>query len=80
MSSQITLVLVDLVMPSSPGIEVIRRIREEWPHLRTIATTLHASSNDLEIASYMGARAALTKPISLEWFETIGTVLGSKVA
>lgn len=75
LADQIELALVDLVMRTESGLDVIRDLKRSRPHLKVIAVTLHATETDLEIARYLGAEAALRKPVSEEWNLTIAAVL-----
>jgi PAS domain S-box-containing protein len=57
------LVITDLVMPESEGIETIRAIRSEQPNLKVIATSGAFEGQFLRAAGLLGARATLLKPI-----------------
>jgi CheY-like chemotaxis protein/nitrogen-specific signal transduction histidine kinase len=70
------LLLTDLVMPDYNGIELIRMVRQKYPSLKVIATS-GALSEMLGVASYLGADAALPKPIRPETLlSTLAKVLG----
>lgn len=60
------LVITDLVMPDSDGLEAIVALHREWPALPIIAMsgdTAHASLY-LSMATKLGARRALAKPFA----------------
>ena len=57
------LVITDLVMPESEGLETIRTIRNEQPSLKIIATSGAFEGRFLQAAAMMGACATLAKPI-----------------
>jgi DNA-binding response OmpR family regulator len=72
------LVITDLVMPDSEGLEVIVALHREWPALPIIAMsggTAH-SSLYLSLATKLGARRALAKPFaSTELLQVIDELL-----
>jgi two-component system cell cycle sensor histidine kinase/response regulator CckA len=57
------LVITDLVMPESEGIETIHAIRSEQPSLKIIATSGAFEGRFLRAAALLGACATLLKPI-----------------
>jgi signal transduction histidine kinase/CheY-like chemotaxis protein len=57
------LVITDLVMPESEGIETIRAIRIEQPNLKIIAASGVFEGQFLQAAALLGACATLLKPI-----------------
>ena len=62
----VTLVLTDLRMPQMDGIELLRRVRAEWPDVAVVMITAVA---DVEVAVSclaIGAMDYLTKPFHLE--------------
>jgi CheY-like chemotaxis protein len=75
LGQQIDLALIDLVMPAPSGMEIIHRLREEWPGLTTIATTRTVSAASLEVVKLLGAADALEKPITAEWLTAIDRLL-----
>jgi len=60
------LILTDLVMPEQEGIETIKALRQEYPHLRVIAMSGAFGGDYLRIAAYLGAHGTLAKPIQME--------------
>ena len=75
LTGQIELVLVDMVMRSESGLDVIRDLKCLAPELHIIAITQFARENELEVARYLGATATLRKPVDEEWQRTIRSVL-----
>ncbi len=55
------LILTDIVMPDTEGIELIMRIRKSDPNVKIIAMS---GGNYLEIARKLGADRILAKPFS----------------
>jgi len=75
---QFDLVLMDLVMPGTDGIEAIIAIRNEFPKQKIIAVSGAFNGVLLKPAQMMGAATTLLKPVSPEVLErTVKTVLAS---
>lgn len=67
----IDVVLTDIFMPGESGIEVIQRVRENWPEVRMIAMSAgYGDEMDggkaLEAARKVGAVASIQKPFTQE--------------
>jgi CheY-like chemotaxis protein len=63
------LLFCDLFMPGMEGLETIRGLRKEFPHLRVVAMSGGAFSYGgdlLQVARMMGAAAILEKPFRWE--------------
>ncbi len=58
------LVITDLVMPRREGIETIRKLRRETPHIGIIAMSGAFNAQFLSVAQMLGADAVLTKPVA----------------
>jgi DNA-binding response OmpR family regulator len=58
------LVLLDLKMPGLDGMEVLRRVRDEWPGIRVIIITAHGSIESAVEAMKLGAMDFVQKPFS----------------
>ncbi len=56
------LVLTDLVMPDTEGIELIIKMRKSDPHVKIVA--MSGSEDYLELAMKLGAIGSLEKPFS----------------
>ncbi len=67
----VRLIMVDLDLPKVSGIEMIELIRKAFPDLRVIAFSGVVQSDVLEVAKYLGAEAALRKPITREWITAV---------
>jgi DNA-binding NtrC family response regulator len=66
-AAPVDLVITDLVMPGTAGIEVIGALHRDFPSLKIIAMSGSlVASNYLRIAEFMGARHTLQKPFSAE--------------
>jgi len=66
---QFDLLFCDLFMPGMEGLETIRGLRKEFPHLRVVAMSGGAFSYGgdlLQVARMMGAAAILEKPLRWE--------------
>ena len=62
------LVLLDLYMPGSDGLDVLRQLRAatDLPRIPVVILTGSESSGDVEQAYALGARSYLVKPLTLE--------------
>jgi len=58
--------ILDLKMPGIDGIEVLRRVKAEHPHIQVIILTGHGSEKDREICMELGAFAYLHKPVDID--------------
>ena len=59
-------IVLDLKMPGIDGIEVLRRIKQAYPHVEVIILTGHGSKKDEDTARGLGAFDYLQKPVDLE--------------
>ncbi|MFH1091949.1 MAG: response regulator [Pseudomonadota bacterium] len=58
------LVFLDLKMPGMDGLEVLRRIKDEWPQIRVIIITAHGTIESAVEAMKLGAVDFIQKPFS----------------
>ena len=63
---RVDLLLTDLVMPDHEGLETIRRMRQERPHIPVVAMSGAFDGGFLEVARAMGAAAVIQKPFTPE--------------
>ncbi len=63
-SQRYQVVLTDLVMPEREGLETIKAMRTEQPHLRIIAVSGAFGGAFLKVASLLGGDVTLAKPVS----------------
>lgn len=70
------LVLLDLLLPGLPGIEVLRRIRAERPELPVILLTGQAGAREGIEGMKLGAAGYLTKPVDLHELLELADSLG----
>ncbi|RFC43483.1 MAG: DNA-binding transcriptional response regulator [Verrucomicrobia bacterium] len=67
-ASPTDLVVTDLVMPEQEGMETIKILHRDFPHLPVIAMSggLDGSPLYLDLTRRLGARVTLTKPFTLQ--------------
>ena len=58
------LVFLDLKMPGMDGMDVLRRIKEEWPKIRVVIITAHGTIESAVEAMKLGAVDFIQKPFS----------------
>lgn len=58
--------VLDLMMPGIDGLEVLRRIKADYPDIEVIILTGHGSKREEEIAEDLGAFAYLQKPVNID--------------
>ncbi len=58
------LVFLDLKMPGMDGMDVLRKIKEEWPKIRVIIITAHGTIESAVEAMKLGAVDFIQKPFS----------------
>ena len=58
--------VLDLKMPGINGMEVLRKVKKERPHVEVIILTGHGSEKDKSTALELGAFAYLEKPVDIE--------------
>lgn len=61
---QFGLVFLDLKMPGIDGMDVLRRIKEDWPKIRVIIITAHGTIESAVEAMKLGAVDFIQKPFS----------------
>ncbi len=59
-------IVLDLKMPGIDGIEVLRRVKKDYPEVEVIILTGHGSDREEKITRELGAFAYLTKPVNIE--------------
>ena len=63
---EISLVLLDVMMPGLSGAEVLSKIksREEYEHIKVVLFTVKSFKEDIERGRNLGADGYITKPFS----------------
>lgn len=65
-STEYGLVLLDLKMPGMDGMEVLKRIRSDWPSVRVMIITAHGTMDSAVDAMKLGAVDFIQKPFSVK--------------
>jgi CheY-like chemotaxis protein len=65
-NAPVNIVLTDIIMPQTDGLEVIQGLRHVWPNTPVLAMTGYRDASYLKAASVFGAIATLDKPFTLE--------------
>ncbi len=65
------LVVTDVMMPGMDGLEVLRRVKENWPETEVIVVTGYASLENGVRAMKEGAYDFLIKPVKLAQFDAV---------
>lgn len=58
--------VLDLKMPGVNGMDVLRKVKKERPHVEVIILTGHGSEKDKSLAMELGAFAYLEKPVDID--------------
>jgi DNA-binding response OmpR family regulator len=73
---QCDLLVIDLVMPGSEGIETIRALRRGYPALKILAISGVFGNDMLHAAELLGADAVMAKPFTAETLiDAVGALL-----
>ncbi|MBD3257084.1 response regulator, partial [candidate division GN15 bacterium] len=59
-------IVLDLMMPGIDGIETLRRLKRDHPHVEVIILTGHGSDHERREAEELGAFAYLRKPVDID--------------
>jgi two-component system, response regulator, stage 0 sporulation protein F len=60
---EVILVFTDIQMPEMDGLELVQRVRDNWPHIRIYLVTAYDSETYTQRAAELGAHGYLTKPL-----------------
>lgn len=58
--------VLDLKMPGMDGMEVLRRVKRDYPDIEVIILTVHGAEKDEDEALRLGAFEYLKKPVEIE--------------
>ena len=71
-SQEIKVVLLDIKMPKTNGLDVLQEIKEKFPHIKIIMVTGYKSVETAAEAARLGASGYIVKPFkSQEILETV---------
>ncbi len=60
------LILLDIWLPGMDGLEVLEKIKEQWPHIPVVIMSGHGNVETAVRATRLGAYDFIEKPLSLE--------------
>jgi DNA-binding NtrC family response regulator len=58
-------IIIDLKMPDTEGIEVLKKVKEQRPEIEVIVLTGHGSRSDRDLCMQLGAFDYLQKPVNI---------------
>lgn len=61
--TEVNLVFADITMPGMSGLELIRHIRQQWPHIRSVVLTCHHEFDYVQEALRLGALDYIVKTL-----------------
>ena len=59
-------VILDLRLPDIDGIEVLKKVVEDFPGIRVVVVSGHANAQEFEACLEIGASACFHKPVNIE--------------
>lgn len=65
-AADLVLILSDINMPGMTGIELLRILKEDYPHLKVFMITAYDDKEKFDSAMQLGAEEYLTKPLDFE--------------
>ncbi|MDR0684986.1 MAG: sigma-54 dependent transcriptional regulator [Spirochaetaceae bacterium] len=68
---EISIVILDVLLPKMGGIEALEKIRSQWPEIEVIVISGHANINTAVTAVKLGAFDYLEKPLSIDKLSTV---------
>ena len=78
---EVTMVLMDLVMPGQEGLETIRTVKQRWPGVHIVAMSGAFDGRFLEVARKLGADRTLAKPFDVNALRAaLGTSLETRLS
>ncbi len=67
---QLIVILSDINMPGMDGLELLRRVKERYPHLPVMMVTAYGDDERRRRAAEWGARQFITKPVDFDFLKT----------
>ena len=68
-SFQPSAILLDIKIPGIDGLEVLKRVKAQYPAIRVLMVTALETNEKINEALRLGADNYITKPLSLEYLE-----------
>ncbi len=67
---QLIVILSDINMPGMDGLELLRRVKQQYPHLPVMMVTAYGDDDRRRRATEWGAREFITKPVDFDLLKT----------
>lgn len=65
------LIITDICMPGISGFDVLKKVKEEYPHTEVVVMTAYGSSDNREKALNEGAHFYIEKPFEIKEFKKL---------
>lgn len=65
-AADLVLILSDINMPGMSGVELLKRIKDQWPHLPVIMITAYDDEDNYRKSMRYGADDYIAKPLDFE--------------
>lgn len=62
----IILILSDINMPGMSGFELLKRVKERFPHLKVLMVSAYGDADNMNRATDIGADGFVSKPVDFE--------------
>ena len=78
-SAPFQIAIIDLKMPKISGLEILQKVKKDYPHLKTIILTAYANLENVKKCRDLGADEVVEKPYDLgELFTAIEYFVGKR--
>lgn len=71
LSTQLVLILSDINMPGMNGLELLKMIKQKYPHMAIFIITAYGDPENCQLAWQYGASEILNKPIDFSYLKNL---------